>query len=100
MRIHFQPQSTFVVVHERHIKAVINEIKPPSFDGSLVLTQYWKDSPVEITLRAEGNRPFTSSMPSSEYYGENGERRLRETLMHLFEVALKEWDEKHSGPPD
>ncbi len=100
MKIHFEPRSTSVVVHERHIKAVIEELKPPAFDGSLVVTQYWRESPVELTLRAEGNRPFKSSMTTNDYYGAEGELRLRETLMHLFENALKEWDEKQSKPTD
>jgi len=100
MKIRFEPQSPFIVVHERHIRAVVDAIKPPAFDGSLEVTQPLRDSPVEITLRGDGHRPFKSSMASSEYYGAEGKSRLRDTLMHLFEVALKEWDEKHSKPPD
>jgi hypothetical protein len=99
MKIRFEPLSTNVVVHERHINALVREMTPPAFDGSLVVTQYWRDSPVELTLRAEGNRPFSSSISTHEYYGPEGERRLREALMQLFEKALGEWDEKHPEPP-
>jgi hypothetical protein len=99
MKIRFEPQTPFIVVHERHIKAVVDAIRPPRFDGSLVVAQPLRDSPVEITLSAEGNRPCKSSMAPSEYYGADGKRRLCDTLMQLFNTALKEWDEKHPGLP-
>jgi hypothetical protein len=100
MKIHFEPQSTFVVVRERHIRAVVEELKPRGFDGSLVVTQFWRDSPVQITLRAEGIQPVASRMEINDYYGADGEQHLRKTLTHLFEVALKEWDETHPHPAD
>jgi hypothetical protein len=96
MKIRFEPQSPFIVVHQRHIQALVDAIKPASFDGSLEVTQPLRDSPVEITLRGEGKRPFKSSMRPSEYYGAEGKHHLRETLMHLFDVALKDWDQKQS----
>ena len=100
MKICFEPQSPPVVAHERLVRAVVDEIKPADFCGVLLVEQYWRDRPVQISLRAEGNRTVTSSMPLAEYYGADGERHLRDALTRLFAAALEEWKEKKSKPTD
>ena len=51
MKFYFEPESTFVVTHERKVRAIVDEINPATFDGSLLVSHYWSDHPVQLTLR-------------------------------------------------
>jgi hypothetical protein len=65
MNIHFEPESNRVLIHERHVRAVVDEIKPAAFDGSLPVSHHWPDYPVQLTSRDESNRPVTVTRPFS-----------------------------------
>jgi hypothetical protein len=63
MKTHSEPKSTRDSVHERHLKAGGDEIKSSAFSGPRVVSHFWQDSPVELTLRHECDQPVAAAVP-------------------------------------
>lgn len=100
MTLYFEPADSVLAAHARFVRAVVDEIRPPDFHGTMVFEQYWRDSPVAVTLRAEGIRAAVSTMAVNDFYGAEGESCIRETLRCLFDAAVKERDENRSSLAD